>query len=131
MRFSLNNSLVNYTYLITNAFRATLIFLILHQSKCPWRNLVIDELLMEAKCTLPGLGYEADLLSSALTVLAHHQPEGQIVTVLGWRRHSWLWNLSDLHLHILQSGIVHHNKALLTVGRIDYFIFLHKQMRFD
>lgn len=80
---------------------------------------------MGAECTLPGLGHEADLLSSALTVPAHHQPEGQIVTVLGRRRHPWLWILSDLHLHILQSGVVHHNKALLAGRRMEKHFHYH------
>lgn len=63
---------------------------------------------------LPGLGHQTDLLRSPLTVLAHAQLEGQKGAVLDRRRRSFFYILTNLHLHILQSGVVHHHKALLT-----------------
>lgn len=90
-------------------------------TKKPERIGAVDGLLMGngGARTSPGLGYEADLLSSALAVPAHHQPEGQIVAVLGRWGNSRLGILSDLDLHVLQSGVVHHHKALLAATRME------------
>lgn len=70
----------------------------------------------ELKTAVPGLGNEAHLLHSPLTVPAHQESEDQMrveAVLAGWRHPSFCI-LPVLHLYILQSGVVHHHKALLT-----------------
>ncbi len=76
----------------------------------------------ELRGAVPGLGHQRDVLRSPLAVLAHQQSEGKIVAgaVLGRRKRESFCILRDLHLHILQGGVVHHHKALLT-GRTKSF----------
>lgn len=67
---------------------------------------------------VPWVSHQGNVLWSSLTVPAHQQFEGKIVVgVLSGRGCPSLSLPHNLHLHILQSGVVHHHKALLAACR--------------
>lgn len=69
----------------------------------------------ELKTAIPGVSDKAHLLRSPLAVPAHQESEGQMIVgavLRRWRRPSF-YTLPALHLHVFQSGVVHHHKALL------------------
>lgn len=76
----------------------------------------------ELKTAVPGLGNKVHLLGSPLAVPAHQESEAQVRVgaVLARRRRPSFRLLPVLHLHVLQSGVVHHHEALLA-GRKDSY----------
>ena len=69
---------------------------------------------MRGSSSVPGLCCQGDLLSFAIAVLAHPQPEGHLVArAAPAQSGTALSVLPHLHLHVIHSGVVRDHKALL------------------